>query len=163
MTSTPAAAPPSTQKEKTESRQAGLRQANLAILIVLIVQFALGMGVNLYVTLPAAGHPGHASWFGNGTLLALHTALGMFLILAAIFVLVRSIMARNAAIIVTSAAGLVAILLAAFFGSGFTDKLTDGYSIGMALAFAVALACYAIGLFAAPTGKAVGDAGAPRL
>lgn len=163
MTSTPAAAPPSTQKQKTESRQAGLRQANLAILIVLIVQFALGMGVNLYVTLPAAGHPGHASWFGNGTLLALHTALGMFLILAAIFVLVRSIMARNAAIIVTSAAGLVAILLAAFFGSGFTDKLTDGYSIGMALAFAVALACYAIGLFAAPTGKAVGDAGAPRL
>ncbi len=163
MTSTPAAAPPSTQKQKTESRQAGLRQANLAILIVLIVQFALGMGVNLYVTLPAAGHPGHSSWFGNGTLLALHAALGMFLILAAIFVLVRSIMARNAAIIVTSAAGLVAILLAAFFGSGFTDKLTDGYSIGMALAFAVALACYAIGLFAAPAGKAVGEAGTPRL
>jgi ACR3 family arsenite efflux pump ArsB len=163
MTSPPAAAPPSTQKQRTEPRQAGLRQANLAILIVLIVQFALGMGVNLYVTLPAAGHPGHASWFGNGTLLALHAALGMFLILAAIFVLVRSIMARNAAIIVTSAAGLVAILLAAFFGSGFTDKLTDGYSIGMALAFAAALACYAIGLFAAPTGKAVGDAGAPRL
>ncbi len=163
MTSTPAAAPPSTQKQKTASRQAGLRQANLAILIVLIVQFALGMGVNLYVTLPAAGHPGHASWFGNGTQLALHAALGMFLILAAIFVLVRSIMARNAAIIVTSAAGLVAILLAAFFGSGFTDKLTDGYSIGMALAFAVALACYAIGLFAASARKAVGEAGTPRL
>jgi hypothetical protein len=89
MTSPPAAAPPSTQKQKTEPRQAGLRQANLAILIVLIVQFALGMGVNLYVTLPAADHPGHASWFGNGALLAFHAALGMFLILAAIFVLVR--------------------------------------------------------------------------
>ena len=163
MTSIPAAAPPSTQKQRTESRQAGLRQANLAVLIVLIVQFALGMGVNLYVTLPAAGHPGHSSWFGNGAWLALHAALGMFLILAAIFVLVRSVMARNATIIVTSVAGLVAILLAAFFGSGFTDKLTDGYSIGMALAFAVALACYAIGLFAASAGKAVGDAGAPRL
>jgi hypothetical protein len=160
MTSPPAAAPPSTQKQRTEPRQAGLRQANLAILIVLIVlivQFALGMGVNLYVTLPAAGHPGHASWFGNGALLAFHAALGIFLILAAIFVLVRAIMARNVTIIVTSAVGLVAILLAAFFGSGFTDKLTDGYSIGMALAFAVALACYAIGLFAAPAGKAVGD------
>lgn len=141
----------------------GLRQANLAILIVLAVQFALGIGVNLYVTLPAAGHPGHASWFGNGALLALHAALGMFLILAALFVLVRAIMARNAALIVTSAAGLVAILFAAFFGSGFTDKLTDGYSLGMALATAVALASYAIGLFAAPAGKAVGDAGVPRL
>jgi hypothetical protein len=126
-----------------------LRQASLAILIVLIVQFALGIGVNLYVTLPKAGQPGHASWFGNGALLALHAALGMFLILAAIFVLVRAIMARNVTLIVTSAAGLVAILLAAFFGSGFTDKLTDGYSLGMSIAFAAALACYTIGLFAA--------------
>ena len=90
-------------------------------------------------------------------------AVGMLLILGAIVVLVETIMARNATLIVTSATGLVAILLAAFFGSGFTDKLTDGYSIGMALAFAVALACYAIGLFAASAGKAVGDEEAPRL
>jgi hypothetical protein len=104
MTGPRTAAPPSTQK--IQSRQAGPRQTNLAILIVLAVQFALGIGVNLYVTLPAAGHPGHASWFGNGALLALHAALGMFLILAAIFVLVRAIMARNATLIVTSVAGL---------------------------------------------------------
>ena len=155
MTSPPTAAPPAMQK--IQSRQAGLRQANLAILIVLAIQLAFGMGVNLYVTLPAAGHPRHASWFGNGALLAVHAALGMFLILAAIFVLVRAIMARNATIIVTSAAGLVAIILAAYFGSGFTDKLTDGYSLGMALAMAVALVCYAVGLFAAGAGKAVGN------
>jgi sugar/nucleoside kinase (ribokinase family) len=42
---------------------------------------------------------------------------------------------------------MAAILLAAFFGSGFTSKLTHGYSLGMAIAFAVALACYAIGLY----------------
>ena len=148
MTGSQTVAPSSAQK--AASRQAGLRRASLAILIVLIVQFAVGIGVNLYVTLPAAGHPGHASWFGNGVLLALHAALGMFLILAAIFVLVRAVMARNVTLIVTSAAGLVAILLAAFFGSGFTDKLTNGYSLGMAIAFAVALACYAIGLYALP-------------
>jgi hypothetical protein len=149
MTGSQTVAPSSAQK--AASRQAGLRRASLAILIVLIVQFAVGIGVNLYVTLPAAGHPGHASWFGNGVLLALHAALGMFLILAAIFVLVRAVMARNVTLIVTSAAGLVAILLAAFFGSGFTDKLTDGYSLGMSIAFAVALACYSIGLYAATT------------
>jgi hypothetical protein len=133
------------------SRQAGLRRASLAIVIVLIIQFTLGIGVNLYVTLPAAGHPGHASWFGNGALLALHASLGMFLVLAAIFVLVRAVMARNATLIVTSAAGLVAILLAFFFGSSFTDKLTNGYSLGMAIAFAAALACYTVGLYAAST------------
>jgi hypothetical protein len=71
MTGPQAAAPPSAQR--TASRTAGLRQASLAILIVLIVQFALGIGVNLYVTLPAAGHPGHSSWFGNGPLLAMRS------------------------------------------------------------------------------------------
>src|SRR6516162_8025231 len=134
MTGSQAVAPPSAHK--TESRQAGLRQANLAIVIVLIVQFALGISVNLYVTLPAAGHPGHASWFGNGALLALHVALGMFLVLAAVFVLVRAIIARNRALIATSAAGFVAIGAAFSFGSEFTDKLTNGYSLGMAIAFA---------------------------
>ena len=149
MTGSQAVAPPATQK--TQTRQARLRQASLAIVIVLIIQFGLGIGVNLYVTLPTAGHPGHSSWFGNGPLLALHASLGMFLVLAAIFVLVRAIMARNGALIVTSAAGLVAIGLAFSFGASFTDKLTNGYSLGMAIAFAVALACYAIGLYAVST------------
>ena len=145
MTGSQAVAPPSAQK--TQFRQAGLRRASLTILIVLIVQFALGISVNLYVTLPAAGHRGHASWFGNGALLALHAALGIFLVLAAIFVLVRAIMARYVTLIVTSAAGLVAILLAFFFGSSFTDKLSNGYSLGMAISFAAALACYIVGLY----------------
>jgi hypothetical protein len=122
--------------QKRQSRQAGLRRAYLGILIALVLQFALGISVNLYVTLPTAGHPGHSSWFGNGPLLALHAALGMFLTLAALFVLIRAIMARNATLIVTSAAGLVAIGLAFFFGASFTEKLTDGYSLGMAISFA---------------------------
>jgi hypothetical protein len=147
MTGSQAAAPPLTQKK--ESRQARLRQASLAIVIVLIIQFVLGIGVNLYVTLPAAGHPGHASWFGNGPLLALHASLGMFLVLAAIFVLARAITARNRALIATSAGGLVAIGLAFSFGASFTSNLTNGYSLAMAIAFAAALACYTIGLYAA--------------
>jgi hypothetical protein len=147
MTGSQATAPPSAQK--VQARQVGLRQASLAILIVLIVQFALGMGVNLYVTL----RPGHASWFGSGALLALRAALGMVLILGGLAVLIRAIMARNLTLIVTLAAGFAAILLAAFFGAGFTSKLTNGYSLGMAIATAVALACYAVGLFAATAGR----------
>ncbi len=49
MTNPQAAAPPSIQRTASRTT-AGLRQASLAILIVLIVQFTLGMGVNLYVT-----------------------------------------------------------------------------------------------------------------
>ena len=149
MTGSQAVAPPAIQKK--ESRQVGLRRASLAILILLIVQFALGISVNLYVTLPAAGHPGHASWFGNGPLLALHAVTGMFLVIAAVFVLVRAIMARNRTLIATSVGGLVAIGLAFEFGASYADKLTNGYSLGMALSFAAALACYAIGLYAVRT------------
>jgi hypothetical protein len=149
MTGQQAEVPPA--RQKSESRQAGLRRASLAILIVLIVQFAVGISVNLYVTLPAAGRPGHSSWFDNGSLLALHASLGMFLILAAIFVLVRAIRARSRTLIATSAAGLVAILVAFSFGASFADKLTNGYSLGMAIAFAAALASYAIGLYVAST------------
>jgi hypothetical protein len=135
------------------SRRAGLQRASLVLLILLIAQFALGISVNLYVTLPKAGQAGHASWFSNGTLLGLHAALGMLLILAALFVLIRAIMARNATMIVTSAAGLVAIGLAFYFGASFADKLTNGYSLGMAISFAAALACYTIGLFAASASR----------
>ena len=150
MTSPQAEAPPSVRKRP--ARREGLRQANLAVLIILIVQFALGIGVNLYVTLPAVGTPGRSSdqFFSNGPLLAIHAVLGLLLVIGAIAVLVRAIIARIATLIVTSVAGLAAIVFAAVFGSGFTDKLTDGYSLGMALATAVALACYAIGLYAAP-------------
>ena len=139
---------PSASVRTRETRQARLRRASLTIVIVLVVQFGLGMTVNLYVALPEAGRPGHGSWFGNGVLLACHAALGLYLLLAAILVLIRAIMARNRTVIVTSAAGLVAILFAAAFGAGFTEKLTAGYSLGMAITFAVALGCYVIGLYA---------------
>jgi hypothetical protein len=72
----------------------------------------------------------------------------MFLVLAAVALLARAIIGRNATLIATSAAGLVAIVVAFYFGASFTEKLTDGYSLGMAIAFAVALACYATGLYA---------------
>jgi hypothetical protein len=147
MTGSQAIAPLSVRR--TASRRVGLRRASLAILILVIAEFGLGTSVNLYVTLPVAGHPGHGSFYSNGPLLALHATIGLFLLVFAIAVLVRAIRARTAIRTVTSAAGLAAILLAAFCGSMFTNELSNGYSLGMALATAAALACYATGLYAA--------------
>jgi len=134
--------------QKMASRRARLRQA---ILIMLVIQYALGIGVNLYVTLPPAGAAGRNSdlFFSNGPLLAIHAALGILLVITAIVVVVRASVTRQVTLIVTSAAGLVAIIVAAIYGANFTDKVTNGYSLGMALATAAALGCYAIGLFAA--------------
>jgi hypothetical protein len=53
-------------------------------------------------------------------------------------------------VIVTSVIGLAAIITAAVYGASFASKVTDADSLGMALATAVALVCYAVGLFAAP-------------
>jgi hypothetical protein len=48
--------------------------------MVLIVQFALGMGVNLYVPLPSRGPSRPCLMVRQRHILAFHAALGMFLI-----------------------------------------------------------------------------------
>ena len=138
--------------QKLASRRARLRQANLGILIMLIIQYALGIGVNLYVTLPPADAAGRNEdqFIANHPLLAIHAALGILLVITAIVIVVRAARARHTTLIVTSAAGLAAIIVAASFGDDFTSKVTNGDSLGMGLATAAALACYVIGLFAAP-------------
>jgi len=131
-----------------------LARGNLAAAIMLLIQYGLGIGVNLYVTLPAAGGGGRGigDAFSSGPVLAVHTVLGLLLILTALSMVVRSVIARHRASIVTSAVGLLAILAAAGFGAGFTRDGSAAASLGMALATGVALLSYIIGLFV--TGRA---------
>jgi len=118
---------------------ARLRGASMGALTMLII--ALGVGVNLYIT-PAKGGVGEA--FSNGPLLALHSVLGLLLILAAIDLLVRAIMAGHRVATVASALGLLAILGAAFNGVGFLKHGQNGASMAMSVAGAVAMLCYAV-------------------
>lgn len=118
-----------------------LRGSSAGALVMLILQFALGMGVNLYIS-PKKGGVGEA--FSNGPLLAIHAVLGLLLIIAAIGQLVLAIRARHTAIIVASAVGLIAIAAAASSGAGFLSDHTEGESLGMALATAVAMLCYVV-------------------
>jgi hypothetical protein len=143
--SAPAAAAPSTLAR----RLSGLRRASLATLILLIVQFAVGIGVNLYVSLPAAGSGGRkvSQAFSNGPALALHVVLGLLLVLAAIGLLVQAIAARHGSVIAASAVGLVAILLAVMQGFSFVHDSTNAASMTMAVAGSVALLCYVITLY----------------
>ena len=120
-----------------------LRGASMGALVMLIIQFALGSAVSLYIT-PHKGGVGEA--FSSGPLLALHSVLGVLLVLAAIGVLVQSIMARYRFMIVVSAIGLIAILGAASNGISFLSNHQAGASLGMALATAVAMLCYAVAL-----------------
>ena len=147
MTTSPAV--PVRAPAVSERRLSGLRRASLGALVMLIVQFALGIGVNLYVTLPAAGSGGRkaSQAFSDGPALALHVALGLLLVLAAIGLLVQAIAARHGPVIAVATVGLVAILLVVIQGFSFVHDSTNAASMGMAVATAVAMLCYVVTLF----------------
>jgi hypothetical protein len=124
-------------------RLAALRGNCMGAAVLLIIQFGLGVAVNLYVTLP--GHKSFLSQvFGSATLAA-HAIVALALLGAAIGALVRAVRARRA--IVFTSAGLAAILAAAIAGASFVGNGSNGTSLGMALATAVAMFCYLAAIF----------------
>jgi hypothetical protein len=126
-----------------------LRGASLGAAVMLVIQFGLGIGVNLYVTLPAAGPGGRGigQALSNGALLAAHAVLGLLLVVTAVSLLVRAIIARHRPVIVASAVGLLAIVAAAGYGASFVNSSQNATSLGMALATAVAMLAYLAALF----------------
>lgn len=124
-------------------RLAALRGNCMGAAVLLIVQFGLGIGLNLYVTLP----PGE-SFFGtvsSSWVLVVHAIVALALLGAAISALVRAIRVRRA--VAFTAAGLAAILVAAGAGASFAGSQSDGASLTMALATAVAMFCYLAAVF----------------
>ena len=132
---------------------AALRGNTFGALAMLIVQFAIGIVVNLYATVPAKdrgsgvfGAIGRALTNGPASL-ATHAGLGLLIVLAAIALVVRSIVTRHIASIVLSVISLAAIVSAAVNGARFVaDGGPASASLAMALSTAVAMLCYAIGL-----------------
>ena len=138
---TSAASPPKAlDPAKARSR---LRGSSMGALTMLVLQFVLGVGVNLYIS-PAKGGVGEA--FSNGPLLAIHAVLGLLLIIAAIDLLVRAIRAHHRPVTVVSAIGLLAIIGAASNGISFLSSQQNGPSLGMTVATGVAILCYGLAL-----------------
>jgi hypothetical protein len=122
-----------------QERLVRLRGASLGVVVLLIIQFILGMIYNLYGTAPTSAKP---IGLFSGPTIALHVIVGLLLGLAAIAQLVRAIGARHSLTIWLSALGLLFIIGAGFAGLGFSGSGADSASLGMSLAFAAALACY---------------------
>jgi len=132
-----------TQVPPATARLAALRGNCMGAAVLLIVQFGLGMGVNLYVTLPA-----RTSFFGtifSSAVLAGHAIVALVLLGAAIGAVVRAIRARRA--VVFTSLGLAAIVAAAAAGASFAGNQGNGASLAMALATAVAMFCYLAAIF----------------
>jgi hypothetical protein len=139
-----------------------LLAVNLAACLLLLIQYLLGMAVNLFVTLPAS-HPGAgaADYFtGAASGLAwvipdgpawagAHAAFGLALVLAAIAAIVLSRGQPGRLPLALSVLGALSVVGAAFNGVSFLDYGHAFSSMIMAGLWALALTCYVVGLFLA--------------
>ena len=131
----------------------GLRANALAAVVMLLIQYSLGIIVNLYSTLPAADRgkgllAGFGAAVGNGpVVLSVHALLGTLLLITATAAVVRSARLRATPLISLSALALLAILAAWLAGATFVGKMNNGSSLTMALAAALALLCYVLIIF----------------
>jgi hypothetical protein len=143
------------------ARAAGrLVAVNLIACLLLLVQYVLGLVTNLFVSLPAQ-HPGADSpdYFGGlvpatawvisqgSVWAALHAALGLALVVAALVLAVLSLRVGMPAYAATAIVGALAIIGAGFNGASFVIYGHDFSSMIMGGVWAIALACYAFGLY----------------
>jgi hypothetical protein len=131
---------------------------NVAACILLLVQFLLGMAVNVGVVLPAH-HPGAAAsnYFsgvasGVGWVIssgpawvATHAAFGLALVIAALVAIVLTWRAGSRTDRVLSVLALLFIIGAGFNGASFLNYGHAVSSFIMAALWAVATACYVTG------------------
>jgi hypothetical protein len=139
-----------------------LLAVNFIACLLLLVQYLLGMAVNLFVALPVR-HPGagaHDYFAGAASGVAwvitqgpgwaaAHAAFGLALVLAAFASIALTWPQGSRLAKVTSVLGALAILGAGFNGASFLDYRHAFSSMIMAGLWALALACYVTGLFAA--------------
>jgi hypothetical protein len=154
--------PAATVQPGRASPAARLLAVNVAACVLLLVQYLLGMAVNLYVTWPAR-HPGAgarnyfsglASGLGwvipDGPLwAAAHAALGLALVVAAFAVVALTRRPGGRVATVTSVLGALAIVGAGFNGASFLNYGHAFSSMIMAGLWGLALACYITGGLAA--------------
>jgi len=122
----------------------GLRRVSLAALVMLVVQYGLGIILNLYIAVPASdAHAGLMQEIASGpVMLTVHALLGLGLIGAALMLLVRAVRLEDRVIAMLAAAGLTAIGGAFASGEIFVRNGQSGASLAMALLTGVALLCY---------------------
>lgn len=134
----------------------GLRTNSLAAIVMLLLEFGLGVGVNLYITVPAAVHgkalfPAFGSAVTGGpVILVMHAVLGTILLITGISAVIRASLVRHSVFIGITGVALLGIVVAWLSGARFVGTMANGASLTMALATGASLLCYALVLFIAP-------------
>jgi hypothetical protein len=145
--------PPAVRSDSVARRGSGLRLNSLSAVVMLLIEYGLGIWVNLYAEIPASDQgKGTVAAFGAAVAdgpvaLAVHAVLGTLLLVTAIALIVRAVLARKTATAVIGAVAFLAVVAAWASGARFVGNAANGASFGMAIATGVALLSYVIILF----------------
>ena len=130
---------------QTHARGRAFRSTVLITLVLLVLQYIVGMMANLEVQLPSGNA---VSWvFRNSILIQLHIYIGTLLIVVALVALVLSLVARHPVGIVAAVAGLALLVFAWLSGVQFLATQQNDLSLRMALGFMGAFIAYLLGYF----------------
>ncbi|MDH2900164.1 MAG: hypothetical protein PXY39_04260 [archaeon] len=143
------------KSDQVNNRLPAVRISVGVILSLLVLQFLMGMWLNLFATFPTIstsfgmmGIMGSIMAGGMGLLIA-HMMSGFLLVFASVAVLAFSAYSGRTDVVLLGIAGLALIVLAGISGlifmfSGFQNNL---YSYLMAVGFIFAFLVYSLGLF----------------
>jgi len=141
----------------------GLRRLGMVLVFLCLVQYLLGMLLNLYVAIPRH-HPGTSGsdyferafqsvlWGHSphrSTVLASHVGLGILIVLLSLGLALAAFRAAGRGLRWVSTLGLLAVVAAGFNGASFLSYYKNLSSMIMAAAFAVAVFCFSWVIFRA--------------
>ncbi|MGA7173693.1 MAG: hypothetical protein WCB86_02020 [Candidatus Dormiibacterota bacterium] len=140
-----------------------LRRLGLGLVWLCLIQYLLGMQLNLFVAIPRH-HPGSSGsdyfsralqsvlWgISHGGLLAFHVGLGIVLLLGSLRLALAAFQAPPRGLRAIAVLGVLAVLAASFNGASFLSYHEDLSSMIMASSFAVAVFCFSWVVFRATT------------
>ena len=133
-----------------------LRTTSFAAVVMLLLEFGLGVGVNLYATLPATDHgkslfPAFGSAVTGGpVVLAANAILETILFITGVSAVVRASATRHSALIAITGVAFLGIVVAWLSGARFVGTMANGASLTIAIATGVSLLCYALVLYIVP-------------
>lgn len=131
-----------------------LRETTMALLVALLVQYALGITVNLKARLPspkpgAGAGKGIATALSDGVpLLVAHVAVGIVLLVGALVLVAHASRSGHRLILGCSIVGLICLWIAFFTGGTFVSNGDDNTSLVMALLAGAAILSYLVALYA---------------
>jgi hypothetical protein len=136
------------EMEKTNPRMMKSRLFIQGIVLpdtLLVIQFLLGMYINLYVEFPKSGPADAWSFAWHTWPVAAHIILGTLILLATIANLIMSIRRKNRHMIIAVSIGTAAMLLAVTGGERFVTTQNELASYLMSLGFLVGILSVNVG------------------